>query len=207
MKIKKIAAGVLAVNCYICFDEQNKEAFILDPGGNAGSIIEAIKELETKVCFVLLTHGHFDHTGAAVKLSRFYNIPIYINRNDMDFIEKRDQLFIVDGLDNDTNILFVDETSTLNVGDLSIKCISTPGHTPGGMCYLIDNTLFSGDTLFDGSVGRTDFVGGNYDTLLRSIREKLLILSEDIIVLPGHGSSTTIGREKINNPYLNLSEY
>jgi hydroxyacylglutathione hydrolase len=207
MKIKKIAAGVLAVNCYICFEEQNKEAFILDPGGDADAILEAIKELDAKVSFVLLTHGHFDHTGAAVELSKYFNVPIYINKKDMEFIEKRDQLFIMNGYENDINILFIDEASTFNIGKLPIKCIFTPGHTSGGMCYLIDNILFSGDTLFDGSIGRTDFVGGNYETLLGSIREKLLILSEDIVVLPGHGSSTTIGREKTHNPFLNFSEY
>jgi hydroxyacylglutathione hydrolase len=201
MIIRKIPAGMLATNCYIVMDEDTKEAFILDPGGDADIIVSEVQQLNASIKFILLTHGHFDHTGAVIELSNTYKAAIFLNTKDIQYIEAQDQLFIMNAYDPN-KIEAIDESKRLLIGNLEIRCIETPGHTPGGVCYLIDNVLFAGDTLFAGSIGRTDFIGGNHGMLLSSIKSKLFVLDEFIIVKPGHGPDTTIGYEKNNNPFF-----
>jgi glyoxylase-like metal-dependent hydrolase (beta-lactamase superfamily II) len=201
MELKRIPAGALSTNCYIVMDENSREAFILDPGGDCQRIVAEIEKLKAEIKFILLTHGHFDHTGAAMELSNKYDVTIYINEKDLEFVEKEDQLFIMNGYNN-RNITKLDKSTSLKVGNLEITCIETPGHTPGGMCYLISNVLLSGDTLFAGSIGRTDFNGGNHMALIESIKNKLLVLPGDTIVMPGHGLDTTIENEKNFNPFF-----
>ncbi|WP_055668009.1 MBL fold metallo-hydrolase [Desnuesiella massiliensis] len=201
MELKRIPAGVYAANCYIVMDEETKEALIMDPGGDEEDIIEAADNLGARVKYIVLTHGHIDHTGAVITLKKRYNVPVYIHAKDEELILKRTFMFGV--LDSskgaDGNLK---DGDILTLGNMEVKCIETPGHTPGGVCFLVENNLFTGDTLFSGSIGRTDLTGGDFETIIRSIKEKLMVLDSGVVVYPGHGPSSTIGREKQSNPFL-----
>jgi Zn-dependent hydrolases, including glyoxylases len=203
MIIKRIPAGIYAANCYIVVDEATNETAVIDPGGNSDYILEQVDKLKGRIKFILLTHGHFDHIGAVAKISRKCNIPVYINKNDYTYISEDNEIFHLDDFSEDI-FSFIDDASNLSLGDNKITIIETPGHSPGGLCFLIEDKLFSGDTLFLGSIGRTDFIGGDYVTLTNSIKNKLFTLSENVTVYPGHENETTIKREKMLNPYLNI---
>jgi glyoxylase-like metal-dependent hydrolase (beta-lactamase superfamily II) len=198
MKVKRLMVGVYAANCYIVMDEDTRETAVIDPGGEADEIIAAADELKADVKYVLLTHGHKDHTGAASEVAEHYGAAIGINVNDArvslpDFLEgkfyKEPELSLKDGL-------------TVKLGEHTLRCIETPGHTAGGVSFLTDSMLFTGDTLFSGSIGRTDLGGGDLFTIIESIKRKLMTLPDDTIVLPGHGPQTTVKRERMSNPYL-----
>ena len=198
MIIKPIIAGIYEEVAYIVMDEDTKDAFIVDPGGN-GELIEAeVKALDADIKYILLTHGHFDHVGAVEYIADKFNVPFYISKEDEEWISKDNYVFgnlrKADG--------YLSEGDSLKIGNKDVKVIRTPGHTPGGLCFLVGKDLFTGDTLFRGSVGRTDFPGGNSADLISSIKEKLVPLEDDIRVYPGHGDSSTIGFEKEINPYL-----
>lgn len=198
MIIKTILAGMYEENCYLVMDEDTKELGIIDPGGQANDVANEISLLGGKPKFILLTHGHVDHVGGVVELINKFNIPFYINKADEEYIEKDD--FVFGSLPKASG--YLNEGDTLNLGNNAIRVIETPGHTPGGLCFLVNDKLLTGDTLFQGSVGRSDFPGGNGMQLIKSIKEKLLNLGDDITVFPGHGPSSTIGYEKRNNPFL-----
>jgi len=198
MKVKRIPAGIYAANCYILMDEESKETAIIDPGGDAEDLKDTVEELQGKVRFILLTHGHADHAGAVSELAKFYDAAIGINEQDektspKDYLTgnfyKKAELSLNDGL-------------KLKLGDKEIKCIETPGHTAGGMSFYVNGMVFTGDTLFSGSIGRTDLGGGDLDTIISSIKSKLMVLPDDTVVLPGHGPQSTIKRERISNPFL-----
>ncbi|WP_163193964.1 MBL fold metallo-hydrolase [Clostridium thermarum] len=202
MKVLRIPVGPLATNCYILIDEETKETAVIDPGGEAEKLIATLERNEAKVKYILLTHGHFDHTGAVIDLKNKYKAPVHVTKEDHDMIHSgASELFNMEGYDGSINN-FIYEATVFELGSTKIKCITTPGHTPGGVCFYFDNILISGDTLFNGSVGRTDFVGANHRILINSIKTKLMDLPEDTVVLPGHGEETTIGREKQFNPFL-----
>lgn len=199
MIIKAIPAGIYDANCYILIDEKTREGAIIDPGGDELELERIIKDLDFKPKFMLLTHAHMDHVGGVEYLSKLLKIPFYMHENEEHYIENDNTVFgnirKADG--------FLKEDTKLNIGNLDIKVIHTPGHTQGGVCFLVDGKLFSGDTLFQGSIGRTDFPGGDMNTILNSIKDKLLILGDEVEVYPGHGPKTTIGFEKKINPFLN----
>ncbi|ENZ02135.1 MBL fold metallo-hydrolase [Clostridium thermobutyricum] len=199
MIIKAIPAGIYDANCYILIDEKTREGAIIDPGGDELKLERIIKDLDFKPKFILLTHAHMDHVGGVEYLSKLLKIPFYMHENEEHYIENDNTVFgnirKADG--------FLKEDTKLNIGNLDIKVIHTPGHTQGGVCFLVDGKLFSGDTLFQGSIGRTDFPGGDMNTILNSIKDKLLILGDEVEVYPGHGPKTTIGFEKKINPFLN----
>lgn len=198
MKLKVIPAGIYDANCYIVMDEETSQALVIDPGGNAPEIIEEIKKMNAKIKYIFLTHGHADHTEAVPELKSEFKVPICINSKDEEFIQNGEYMYGTIGAAD----IFLSDGDIYKVGNMNVKCIETPGHTPGGLCFLIDNILFSGDTLFDRSIGRTDFVGGDFDTIIKSINEKLLILPENTKVYPGHGPSTSIIKEKKMNHFL-----
>ena len=202
MKIKSNVVGIYAVNCYIVYDETSMEGSIIDPGGNAKELIQAIEELNITLKYILLTHGHFDHTGAVEGLVKKYHLPVCISKNDYDMIldDNNDKIFAKIG--NVKNFIFLKDNDIVKSGDLEFKVLETPGHTPGGICFLIEDILFSGDTLFNGSVGRTDFNGGNCDILIDSIKKKIMELPDNTIVLPGHGEESSVGNERMYNPFL-----
>lgn len=199
MKINIIPAGIYDANCYILVDETSSEATVIDPGGDANILIDNIKSLKSKVKMILLTHGHADHTGAVSELRNEFKCDVYINKKDAELINKKVPIY---GNENENGDKFIKEGDVLHFGNYEIKCIETPGHTPGGMCFLIGNVVFTGDTLFQRSIGRTDFQGGNFESIIKSIKNKLLTLPDDTVVYPGHGPKSSIAFEKHNNPFL-----
>lgn len=204
MIVKRIPAGVYAANCYILMDEITKECAVIDPGGDEEELIGYIKALDAKVKFILLTHGHVDHTGAVGHLKEVFNVEAHIHRYDGEFIQNEEFMFgplKFKGQDVKLN-MDVEDGKIFSLGNLSIECIETPGHTPGGVCYRTQDKLFTGDTLFLRSIGRTDLRGGDFDALMKSIKDKLLILNDNITVFPGHGPQTSIKYEKEHNPFI-----
>lgn len=201
MKIKRIPAGMYAANCYILIDEESQLGCIVDPGGDEDFIIKHVENSNINVKFILLTHGHLDHVGAVNSLKEKYNIPVYINVKDKVLMEDRENVFgpMWNETSEDSELA---DGDIIELGDLKIKCIETPGHTPGGMCFAVENVVFTGDTLFHGSIGRTDFPGGDYKQLINSIKTKLMILPDDTVVLPGHESESSIKFEREHNPFL-----
>ncbi len=204
MLIKRIPAGVYAANCYILIDEASKECAVIDPGGDAEDLVSFINEANVKVKYILLTHGHADHTGAVGNLSELYCVQAHINKYDGMYIANGEFMFgplkykggIVE------LVMDLEQDKVFKLGSLEIKCIETPGHTPGGICFLVGDKLFTGDTLFLRSIGRTDLSGGDFNTLIDSIKNRLLILNPETVVYPGHGPQTTIKYERDNNPFL-----
>ena len=200
MEIRKVVAGIYGANCYIIMDKKTKEAVVIDPGGDVEDIAVAIAAIGAKVKYILLTHGHVDHTSGVAELKDITQAVVCMSKKDDDLITNGEHLFgplIKGGADK-----LVKQDDIIRISDIEITCIDTPGHTPGGMCFLIDNYVFTGDTLFCGSIGRTDFTGGDFSTIITSIKSKLLCLPEGTIVYPGHGSCSTINSEKLNNPFL-----
>lgn len=203
MIIKKIPAGVYAANCYIIMDEETRETAVIDPGGDFDELDNVINELGSKVKYILLTHGHVDHTGAVKDFIQKYNVPLCVSKRDWELMVSGEFMFgEVKFLGKDFEYIEAKDGKKLNLGKEVIECIETPGHTPGGMSFLSQNHLFTGDTLFLNSIGRTDLAGGNYVALINNIRTKLFELNLDTIVYPGHGPNSTIDREKKHNPFL-----
>lgn len=206
MKIKQMAVGPLGTNCYIIWNEETEQAVVLDPGGDAQRIQEQVKKLGVSVEAVLLTHGHFDHMLAADSVRQAYAVKIYIGEDDWELVQKPEEN--VSAMFGHPLSLQADEKvqdgQTLTLAGISFQVLATPGHTKGGVCYYVpkEKTVFCGDTVFQGSVGRTDFPTGSTSVLTRSIREKLLILPEDTNLLPGHGEATTVKFEKNHNMFL-----
>lgn len=198
MIIKAIPAGIYGANCYVICDEETMEAVILDPGGDSDYLISQIDKIGAKVKYILLTHGHVDHVGGVVDLKKKYNVPFYIHKADEEMIMMGADVFgdlpVADG--------YVKEGDIITFGNLKAKCIHTPGHTPGGVCFLIEDKVFTGDTLFQGSIGRTDFAGGSYEEIISSIINKILPLGDNVEVYPGHGPKSSVIFEKARNPFL-----
>ena len=199
MIIEAIPAGIYDANCYILVEENTKECGIIDPGGDSERLISQIDKLNAKPKFILLTHGHMDHVGGVIDLVKKYNIPFYISKADEEYMEKDD--FVFGTLPKASG--YLKENDILKLGDEIIKVLETPGHTKGGLCFLLNNDkVFTGYTLFNGSIGRTDFIGGSMSEIINSIKEKLLPLGDRVDVYPGHGDMTTIEHEKKYNPFL-----
>ena len=199
MIIKAIPAGIYDANCYIVMDEKTKDAVVLDPGGDGEMLESVINNTGANVKSILITHGHLDHVGAVEYLADKMNVPFYISKTDEEYMEKDDYVF---GSIRKANG-YLEDGEVLSFGSISVKVIHTPGHTKGGVCFLIEDKLFTGDTLFQSSIGRTDFIGGSFPELINSIKTKLLPLGDEIEVYPGHGPKSTIGYEKRYNMYLN----
>ncbi|MBE6369540.1 MAG: MBL fold metallo-hydrolase [Lentisphaerae bacterium] len=195
-----IPVGALAVNCYLVYEEKEKLLLIIDPGDDADLIISAAADYPFEQCAILLTHAHVDHIGAVPEVkSRLNAVSVFLDSGDKELYHSPDNHILpylppVDGL----------PPTTAEWNYSSVKLLHTPGHSPGGSCFYFPerNILISGDTLFAGSVGRTDLPGGSFAELEKSIRQKLLTLPDNTVVYPGHGPRTTIALEKTSNPYL-----
>ena len=199
-RVIKYTVGSYRTNVYLVYDEETKDAFIVDPGYEFQKIYEHIDKFGLKPSYIILTHGHGDHTGGIDLLKKTYpDIKLVASAKERKFLYNRDASMGKGGIKADIEVSDGDE---LKVGNMDLKFISTPGHTPGGMCILMDELLFSGDTLFRMSIGRTDMPGGDEETLIASIKEKLMTLPDDIKVLPGHMADTTIGIERRYNPFV-----
>ena len=202
MEIRVLPLGLICSNCYLVSTE--KAAVVIDPGFNSEEVTNFLKDSFEKERLILLTHAHFDHIGAAPILREVTDTKIAIGEFDniglSDTHKNLSDKFHA-GLTPFCADILLSDGDEFTVGDLCFKVFHTPGHTPGGVCYLLDDVLFSGDTLFCGSVGRTDFFDGDYNALQKSVR-RLYTLDGNIAVLSGHGESTTINNERINNPFI-----
>ena len=197
LEIRCIRVGMIQTNCYVVYDKEIRRALITDPGDNADFIAECIQKMDVEVAAVLLTHGHGDHFKGLAQLIALYPVPVYIPADDA-YRLKYQGGFVEASYEIRPEDVLVHDGDHLSIGGMEIDAIHTPGHTEGGTCYYFkeQGILLSGDTLFCHSWGRTDFPGGDEAALFRSIREKLLPLPEETIVLPGHEGTTTIGEER-----------
>lgn len=198
MEIKCLQVGPIGTNCYFLIDEQAKVCAVIDPGGDAAQIIAAVKRVDCSPCAILLTHGHYDHTGAVPELQKQWpDIPVYINQRDVYAGDANaQQLFpLIPGARN------YDEGDTVQVGGLTVTVLATPGHSEGSVTLRCGEVLFCGDTLFSGSCGRTDFVGGSMQKIMASLA-RLGRLEGNLTVLPGHMEFSDLDRERKYNPYL-----
>ncbi len=206
LKIACMTIGVCQTNCYFAYREGEKEVMVFDPADRGADIYRAITSKGFEIGVILLTHAHFDHIWGAQELRARSGAKLYAHEAEQALCESS-ELNISKQAGRACTIKpnhYLKDGETVTVGGLSCKVIATPGHTAGGCCYYFeeDKKLISGDTLFLESVGRTDFPTGSMSTLVRSIREKLMVLPDDVKVYPGHGDTTTIGFEKENNPFL-----
>jgi len=198
--------GPLACNCYVVGDDATKEAIVIDPGGDASALIEVLVELELRVTAIVATHAHFDHLIAAEAVRAHTGAPFYMHRDDrplLDWFQESALMFLgmetgpPPEVDNDLS-----EGDLLKAGAAELTILHTPGHSPGSVVLVGDAAVFSGDTLFAGSVGRTDLPGGDTQTLIDAVKHKLFTLGSDLAVYPGHGPATTLERERASNPFV-----
>ena len=206
MKIVNIPTGMLQANTYLVCDETSRLGFIVDLGGYSKELKNIIEKNDIQIQYIVLTHGHGDHIGGVHEhLKDFPDAKVVCSRAEekmlLDPELNEAHHFGPEKVSFNPDIL-VDDGDTLTVGNMTMKFIMTPGHTEGGMCILVDDVLFSGDTLFCRSIGRTDLAGGDFKTLMESIKNKLFLLPDETQVLPGHMGTTTIGFEKEHNPFV-----
>ncbi len=204
MIVKKLVVGPFASNCYIIGSDSNKEGVIIDPGADAEEILKNVKELGLDTKFIVLTHGHIDHIGALKEVKEATGAEVAIHTDEAKSLHEH-SLSRVFGLSYPSPPppdRLLKGGDSIDIGDLHLLVLHTPGHSPGGICLLGEGVVFSGDTLFNHGIGRYDLPGGNYSQLINSIYTKLMILADDTIVYPGHGPETTIGTERRVNPFL-----
>ena len=206
MKVEKIVTGIISTNCYLVINEDTKQAVVIDPAACPSYLMSHIKSEGLKIEAILLTHGHFDHIMGIDGFLSEFDVPVYVHEEDADAME--------DPVLNQSSTYtsgytfgkarYLRDRQTLELAGYTFQVIHTPGHTKGGCCYYVasENVLFSGDTLFQNSVGRTDFVNSSTSDLVHSVREKLFLLPDDTMVYPGHMGETKIGHEKKYNPYV-----
>jgi hydroxyacylglutathione hydrolase len=203
--IKKLEVGPIMANCFILGCETTKEAAVIDPGDDADRILMILAKENLTVKYLVNTHGHFDHVGANKRMKEVTGAPLAIHTEDVPMLSQLSRSAASFGLAAENSPepdLLLHDGDTVTFGDITLKVIHTPGHSRGGICLYTKGHLFAGDTLFAGSIGRTDLPGGDYDTLIASIKEKLLALPDDTVVYTGHGPETTIANEKRMNPFL-----
>lgn len=205
--VETITNGPFVENCYLVADPITRKAILIDPGDEEDRIADKVKQANVQVVEIVNTHGHIDHAGAVASLKRLLDVPFAIHPGDRGWLEHLGSSAVAFGLsprptpevDRD-----LEHGQTLMVGEVKGIVLHTPGHTEGGCCFYFPEprAVFVGDTLFAGSIGRTDLPGGSSSTLLRSIQEHLLTLDDDVVVYSGHGPTTDIGTERRSNPFL-----
>jgi len=204
--IDSIIVGPIQVNCYIVSCPETKKCVVIDPGDEQDAILRIIENKHLFLDKILLTHAHFDHIGAAAPLSKKTQAPIYIHKNEQEnllTVDMQCDMFNLPHLEAFQPDHFVVQDDEITCGSCTIKVLETPGHTAGGISFYTPGHVFAGDTLFYNSIGRTDLPGGNYNQLVRSIRQQLFTLPDETKVHSGHGPATVIHREKQSNPFLN----
>jgi len=205
MNIETLIVSPFETNCYLVWDEEDKICAIIDPGDEDEHIIDVIENKGLKPGAIVLTHGHADHIGAVNPLKEKYKSPLYIGKGDERMLESPSanvSAYFGYEITCPPPDHIVSDSEVFRVGSLDFSVFATPGHSPGGVCYFSGKNLFCGDTLFLGSIGRTDLPGGNFQQLIESIEKNILTLPDDIICYPGHGPKTTVGNERRSNPFL-----
>ena len=205
MIIKELTVGPIMANCFIVGCEKTKSAVVIDPGDEANKILLSLAESKLTVKYILNTHGHFDHVGGNKQMKEATGADILIHAGDAAMLEQLSVASMAFGLSVENSPpadRTIDEGDLITFGDITLNVLHTPGHSPGGVTFYTDGVAFVGDSLFAGSIGRTDFPGGDYNTLISSIKTKLFPLGDDVRVYTGHGPATTIGQEKRMNPFL-----
>jgi len=205
MEVVVVVVSMFETNCYLVYSSRSLDGVIIDPGDEPDRIDRRVKQLKMRPMAILLTHGHVDHIGAVNDLMRSYSIPLYAGRGEEKLLQSAEwnmssatgAAVICPAPDR-----LVGDGDQISVGEEKLTILETPGHSPGGICYAGDGFVFCGDTLFFGSIGRTDFPGCSHRQLIDSITRKLLLLSDDTRCYPGHGPVTTIGHERRHNPFL-----
>ena len=208
MIIKMLTVGPIMANCYIVGCERTKTAAVIDPGGDAPDILMELAKSKLTVKYLLNTHGHFDHVGANKEMKDATGAELLIHSADAGMITQRSPMsFGMGGGDPVAPDRTIEDGDEISFGDITLTVIHTPGHTPGGVSFYTDGAVFVGDTLFAGSIGRTDFPGGSFDTLKNSIQKRLFTLGDDVVVYPGHMGITRIGEEKKYNPFVGANAF
>ena len=206
LKVEQYVVGPVQTNCYFAVNDETKEMILIDPGANADRLIQIIEEEKLNPVAILLTHGHFDHAGGAAEVAARFGIKVYAEEHERETLDDP-KLNLSGWTGAETTYhadVFLKDEQEFDLAGFHIRVLHTPGHTPGGCCYYFayQDALFSGDTLFAQSVGRTDFPKGSASALIRGIKEKLLPLPDEVTVYTGHNDTTTIGTERRYNPYL-----
>ncbi len=206
MKINSIVVSEFQTNCYVYWNEKTSRGIIIDPGDEADKIFKFISENNINIDYILLTHAHIDHISAVKNIKEITDAKTFLHKDDLTLyknLKKQGELYGMI-LDDPPEIdKFIKDGDNIKFEDLTINVIHTPGHSPGSVCFKNEDILFSGDTLFNLGIGRTDLWGGSLTEINKSITEKLFSLDDEIIVYPGHGPKTDIGYEKMNNPFVN----
>lgn len=205
-RVLRLVVGMLGTNCYLLFDENGRDGYVIDAGADAKKIISSVRSNEMKCLGVLCTHGHMDHVGAAGKVAEELSVPVYISHEDSSILtgsasgitKKIGSMFV----SKPSGIEFLQAGEKFFFGNNTVEVRFTPGHTPGSMSFLVGDILFCGDLLFQGSIGRTDLKGGSLSELLASVKSEVFTLSDGTRIFPGHGPPTTVGRERRSNPFL-----
>lgn len=206
LKVEQYVVGPVQTNCYFAVNDETKEMILIDPGANADCLIQIIEEEKLNPVAILLTHGHFDHAGGAAEVAAHFGIKVYAEEHERETLDDP-KLNLSGWTGAETTYhadVFLKDEQEFDLAGFHIRVLFTPGHTVGGCCYYFayQDALFSGDTLFAQSVGRTDFPKGSASALIRGIKEKLLPLPDEVTVYTGHNDTTTIGTERRYNPYL-----
>jgi hydroxyacylglutathione hydrolase len=200
-----LVVGPIQANCYVLGSEQTKEAAVIDPGGDVDKILQALAKDHLRCIRIINTHGHFDHAAGNKRLKEVTGADLLIHRADASMITQQGASGGMWGIrvdDSPPPDRYVEEGDRIDFGDLSLKVLHTPGHSMGGISLVTDGIVFVGDTLFAGSIGRTDFPGGDYEGLLRSVETKIFPLGDDVVIYPGHGPKTTVAIERRTNPFF-----
>jgi glyoxylase-like metal-dependent hydrolase (beta-lactamase superfamily II) len=204
MIVRALSVGPMEANCYILECEETRAAMVIDPGSEAAKILSVIGEHNLQLKLIVNTHAHVDHIAANSDLKEKTSTPLCIHTADADILvdpQKNLSFFIGTPVSSPVPDRLLEDGDILEVGTLSLKVIHTPGHSPGSICLLGNKCIFTGDLLFAGGIGRYDFPGSSYTTLMDSLR-KVMALDDDLIVYPGHGPTTTVGNERRTNPFL-----
>ena len=202
--LKTFTVGPMEANCYILYNPDRREGLIIDPGAEGACLIKFIKEEKISINYIINTHGHPDHIGANRKVKEYTNAPILIHQYDAPMLGKSESVFpLIFPLEYSSPPAdsLIKDGDLIECAGMKLKVLHTPGHTPGGISLLTDDSIFTGDTLFSGSIGRSDLPGGSQEVLLNSI-EKILSLDENLTIYPGHGPPTTVGQELHSNPFI-----
>lgn len=206
LELRCLTVGPLETNCYLLWDCDTNSAAIIDPGGDAERIIDEIRSMDLRVERILITHGHIDHCYCAGDIAEQYGTPLVMHPSDVEMLqiglEIAGQFYNMAEYRPIKPSEFVSNEDVLHIGRNRVRVIHTPGHSPGSVSFVADVGIFCGDAVFAGSIGRTDFPGGSHALLIQSIKSKILSFPDETVLYPGHGPSTTVGRERRTNPYL-----